>query len=175
MAARYEDGNLYLINLLNNYLTSSIPIINYYCFSKETHGFSLRNDGTGFGVLARYDTDNCIILPHTCPHGFTLAFYTKLTAINVEVRLLFFHDKQTCQILSDMTEMKYCDWKWDHFNIVYRSPSSVIFIELCLKSSLIECVRSVDSACFLCSPAPKAYSPPGTTLLIHMEKVLFAI
>ena len=49
-------------------------------------------------MLAQYDSDNCVILPHTCPYGFTLAFYTKLNdATKVGKQLVF---KQKPQILA---------------------------------------------------------------------------
>ena len=29
-------------------------------------------------ILAEYTSDNCVLRPHLCPDGFTLAFYTKI-------------------------------------------------------------------------------------------------
>ena len=33
-----------------------------------------------YAVLASYTTDNCLLRPHLCPDGFTLALYTKVQA-----------------------------------------------------------------------------------------------
>ena len=62
--------------------TISILLINFLHHQKD-HGSALHASATEkqWDILAEYTSGNCVLRPHLCPNGFTLAFYTKIRPI----------------------------------------------------------------------------------------------
>ena len=51
-----------------------------FMYHQYDHGSALHASATEkqWAILAEYTSDTCVLRPHLCPNGFTLAFYTKM-------------------------------------------------------------------------------------------------
>ena len=68
-----------MMNIKKSWLKISMVLIGLMHL-QDGHGLALHASATEtqWAILEEYTSDTCVLRPHLCPNGFTLAFYTKI-------------------------------------------------------------------------------------------------